>query len=530
MATLNHNELIFSYLSHTVDVGDVSLGGQHPVRIQSMINTNTMDTVATVQQVLELVNAGCDLVRITTPGIKEAENLKIIKSELKKKGYKLPLIADIHFNPKAAEVAAKYVEKVRINPGNYVDRKSGKIDWDEAEVKLARERIADKLLPLLKICQSTETAIRIGTNHGSLSERILSTYGNTPLGMVESAMEFVQICRDFNFHNLILSMKASDVQIMVKANRLLVERMIKADSYYPLHLGVTEAGAGEEARIKSAAGIGSLLASGIGDTIRVSLTEDPVNEIPVAKKLVDLYGRNETAFKKTFSGLQLLKPQTDKSLQEITGQRNPVIVSGYSEISDCYLAENLLKPAQGNNKSFEFETIDLNKSNIDPSVIIKKVYQNLPFDDLLIIASVDFALIFSKQKKGGIWIEADENYNKIAGLSLKILQALGIRYSKAEFIACPSCGRTQFDIMNVFKKVRKKTSHLKGLKIAVMGCVVNGPGEMAGADYGYVGAGRGKVTLYKSGEAVLKNIDEDLAVDALVELIKKGGDWQDETL
>ncbi len=530
MPSSDHIKSYHHRVSQEVQIGDLVIGGRNPIRIQSMTNTNTLDTEATVDQMIRLVKAGCDIIRITAPGVKEAENFANIKSALTKIGITIPIVADIHFNPKAAEIAAKYVEKVRINPGNYVDWKSGKIDWDEAKVKLARERIADKLLPLLKICQSNGTAIRIGTNHGSLSERILSTYGNTPLGMVESAMEFVQICRNFNFHNLILSMKASNVQIMVEANRLLVERMIEADSYYPLHLGVTEAGAGEEARIKSAAGIGSLLASGIGDTIRVSLTEDPVNEIPVAKKLVDLYGRNETAFKKTFSGLQLLKPQTDKSLQEITGQRNPVIVSGYTKISDCYLAKNLLKPAQGNNKPFEFETIDINKSKIDQPVIFKKVYQNLPFNDLLIIASVDFALIFSKQKKGGIWIENDENYNKIAGLSLKILQALGIRYSKAEFIACPSCGRTKFDIMSVFDKVRKKTSHLKGLKIAVMGCVVNGPGEMAGADYGYVGAGRGKVTLYKSGEAVLKNIDEDLAVDALVELMKKGGDWQDETL
>lgn len=366
------------------------MGGGYPVRVQSMTSTSTLDTAATVAQSVRMIEAGCEYVRITVPTMKEAQNLMNIKEELRRQGYTTPLIADVHFNAKIAEVAAKIVEKVRINPGNYIPANVGR----ESGVQLSTDEIlgqvSERLLPLLNICRERGTAVRIGVNHGSLSPRIMEQFGDTPDGMVESAMEFAKICEHHGFHNLVLSMKASNTRIMIAANRLLVERMKQEGMNYPLHLGVTEAGAGEDGRIRSAIGIGSLLADGIGDTIRVSLTEDPEFEIPVA-------------------------------------------------------------------------------------------------------------------------------YN--------ILQAVGVRISKAEFIACPSCGRTQYNIQGALEKIRGRTQHLKGVKIAVMGCIVNGPGEMADAHYGYVGAGMGKITLYKGKTPVQKNIDESLAVDALVNLIRESGDW-----
>ncbi len=403
-------------MTRVVHIGDLPLGGDYPVRVQSMTNTDTRDTASTVAQAIRMIEAGCEYVRITAPGMKEAENLREIKKELTRRGYKTPLIADVHFNPKIAEIAAGIVEKVRINPGNYVmrDKNSGhgtKIgtrdtghgtrDGKRGTRDAGRgtndrdntlELMASRLTPLIKICKDHGTAIRIGVNHGSLSERIMDLYGDTPEGMVQSALEFAQICSSLSFHNLVLSMKASNTKVMIAANRLLVEEMKKSGMNYPIHLGVTEAGAGEDGRIKSAIGIGSLLADGIGDTIRVSLTEDPEFEIPVA-------------------------------------------------------------------------------------------------------------------------------YN--------ILQASGSRITKTEFIACPSCGRTQFDIQAALENIQAKTSHLTGLKIAVMGCIVNGPGEMADAHYGYVGAGKGKVHLYKGQQPVRKNIDESQALEALINLIKINGDWID---
>jgi len=365
-----------------------------------MTNTDTMDTIATVEQAIRMIQAGCEYVRIAVPGEKETENLRNINAELRKRGYKTPLIADVHFNPRLAEIAASIVEKVRINPGNYVDKRrsegGGKRaegggrkaeDGYDGELEVIRERIA----PLIKICKDHGTAIRIGTNHGSLSDRIMDRYGDTPLGMAESALEFARICESLDFRNLVLALKASNTRVMIQANRMLVERMQKEGMDYPIHLGVTEAGAGEDGRLKSAVGIGSLLADGIGDTIRVSITEDPEFEIPVA------YG---------------------------------------------------------------------------------------------------------------------------------ILQAAGVRITKTEFISCPSCARTLFDIQSTLKIIKEKTGHLKGLKIAVMGCIVNGPGEMADAHYGYVGAGKGKVMLYKGRELVKRNIDEGVAVDELVELIRENGDWE----
>ncbi len=459
-------------LSQVVQIGNLSVGGNHPLRLQSMTNTNTLDTAATVAQCIRLYEAGCEIVRITAPGIKEAENLFNIKKELNKREIQIPIIADIHFNPKTAEVAAQIVEKVRINPGNYVDRNRGKVDYSEKEYQLELEKIAQRLNPLLTICKENGTAIRIGTNYGSLSERILAKYGNTPRGMVESAMEFVQICKDFGFQNLVLSMKASRVKIMIEANKLLVERLIESGQYFPIHLGVTEAGNGDEARIKSAAGIGSLLAAGIGDTIRVSLAEEPEAEIPVAKKLVNYYARKGNA----------------------VHQKNP-------------------------------KTSDITGKGDFP--ILKMQYPGIPYDELLIRSTVDFTLLHQKTNVKDIRItnQGQTNDSQLEILSQNIQQALGIRNYKTEFIACPSCGRTQFNLFAALEKVKKQTSHLKNLTIAVMGCIVNGPGEMADADYGYVGAGPGKVTIYKGSLPVLKNIKETEAVQALIDLIKKEGDW-----
>lgn len=373
-----------------VKVGNIGIGGNNPIRIQSMTNTDTMDTEKTVSQVIRMVDAGCELVRITAVDQKQAENLYSIKNELIKRNYNIPLIADIHFNPKAAEIAAKYVEKVRINPGNYTDKNRGKFEYTSEEYQVELDKIKDRLFPLIEICKENNTAIRIGTNHGSLSERIVGKYGNTPYAMAVSALEFTRICHDLGFRNIVLSQKSSNVKQMIMATRLLAEILDKKGLYYPLHLGVTEAGDGEDGRIKSSIGIGGLLAMGIGDTIRVSLTEDPEKEIPVAQS---------------------------------------------------------------------------------------------------------------------------------------ILQSTGDRIYKAEFISCPSCGRTKYDIQGALKKVKEACSHLIGVKIGVMGCIVNGPGEMADAHYGYVGAGEGKINLYRSKNLVYQNIDESIALEKLIEMIKQDGKW-----
>jgi len=393
-------------MSRQIKIGNLTLGGGAPVRVQSMTNTDTMDTQATVEQTLRMVDAGCELVRITAPDVKAAENLGRIKEELLRRGCEVPLVADIHFNPKAAEVAATLVEKVRVNPGNYTDRNNGKWfnltpgpsptgegsrEYEEA-YREEMEQIGERMASLIDICKTHHTAMRIGTNHGSLSERIMSRYGNTAEGMAQSALEFAQVCRQQDFHDLVFSMKASNVKVMVDSTRLFVQKMHALGMDYPIHLGVTEAGDGMQGRLKSAAGIGALLLDGIGDTIRVSLTEDPVAEMPVA------------------------------------------------------------------------------------------------YD---------------------------------------ILQAVGVRISQAEYIACPSCGRTQYNIQEALQQIKARTSHLKGLKIGVMGCIVNGPGEMADADYGYVGSGAGKITLYKGQEVMKRNIDQADAVDELVALIKAHGDWQE---
>jgi len=371
-----------------------------------MTNTDTLDTKATVDQVIRLANAGCELVRITAPGIKEAENLSNIKNELIKKGYQIPLVADIHFNPKAADVAAQIVDKVRINPGNYVDRNRGKIVWSMPEIKEAQERIAERLYPMIEICKKHNTAIRIGTNHGSLSERILSMYGNTPEGMIESAVEFVRIVHGFDFHNLVLSMKASNYRDMTRANLLLVDKMIDEGFYYPIHLGVTEAGNGDEARIKSAAGIGSLLLRGIGDTIRVSLAEDPVNEIPFGKKLVDTYGRKKGLAEQILTETTYLEIESDESLKSFSGVRNPVVADEKTDEADLIASMNTLQTIDSKNKQLYFkELLATEVENANPErTIFKRDYSNIQPDDLILRSAVDFGLLFSETIHGGIYL------------------------------------------------------------------------------------------------------------------------------
>ncbi len=448
------------YKSNTIKIGNLTLGGDSPIRIQSMTNTDTMDTMATVDQCLRLADVGCEIVRITAPGVQEAQNLYNIKNELVKRGCNVPLVADIHYNPKAAEIAAEIVEKVRINPGNYVDRNIGKTSYTDTEYNTEIEKITQRMSNLIDICKRHNTAMRIGTNHGSLSERIVSRYGDTPMGMAVSAIEFANVCRSLDFHNLVFSMKASNVKVMVYSTRLFVQKMIEEGMNYPIHLGVTEAGDAQQGRIKSSAGIGTLLLDGIGDTLRVSLTEDPVAEIPVAKQIVKYIPRRQASKQDIVS----LKTSFDRCENEV-----------YYTPKNTTLEEYQIKEAATYAKNY----IDGKVSEI-----------------------------------------ADDS-----DTALDIMQAVGAKISKAEYISCPSCGRTQYDIQAALQKIKAQTSHLKGIKIGVMGCIVNGPGEMADAHYGYVGSGNGKITLYKGREVVRKNIAQEEAVEALVQLIKDNGDW-----
>ncbi len=488
------------FISREIQIGKLRLGGKQPVRVQSMTNTPTLDTEATVHQIIRLVEAGCELVRITAANILEAENLRNIKAALRKKSIDIPLIADIHFQPRAAEVAAKIVDKVRINPGNYVGSHHKNRSYSEAAYSEEIRRTAQNLEPLLKICKKHKTAIRIGINHGSLSDRILYRYGNTAEGMVASAMEFIEICNRANFHDLVISLKSSHVPTMLKANQLMVVKMLEAGYDYPIHLGVTEAGNGEEARVKAAAGIGSLLAAGIGDTIRVSLTEASENEIPVAQKLVDFYGRGGDGLAFPDVGFYTVK---DKKSSKI-----PLVITS-SKTTKADAEAGSLKREKADNA--------LNQEN----KIVRLSYPAIPFEDLLLRVPADFARFCQSRKPGGIWIEnngltPDEI---LAELTLITLQALGLRYTKTEFIACPSCGRTQFDIEKVLEEVKAKMSHLKGLKIAVMGCIVNGPGEMADADFGLMGIGSGKVNLYQKQKLVQQNIPIKEAPEKLLRII-----------
>lgn len=619
-----------------VKVGPISIGGKNPIHIQSMTTANTMNTSATVNESIRMIDAGCKLVRITAPSKKDAENLANIKSELRSKGYETPLVADIHYTPNAAEIAAKIVEKVRINPGNYADKKKfEEIDYTNESYNNELLRIEEKFTPLVLICKQNNTSMRIGTNHGSLSDRILSRYGDTPKGMVESALEFIRICRKHDYHNIVISMKASNTRVMVYAYRLLVNEMIKEGMKYPLHLGVTEAGEGEDGRIKSAVGIGTLLSEGIGDTIRVSLTEAPEHEMPVAQKILDHFKdiQNHKKIAKTeHKQIDYFQYKKRKTFQiENIGSKNvPIVISdlsnrkkitqasffslGYrysvpldkwhiSEMASdfVYIGENeinfeipgtlriisdyssWIKHKKGfpifnlkdyvkikvfsenliflkiydheitpslidilkKNKSLviflESENIncigamrkfffELMKKKIENPIIISRKYDFKDDEQLQISASIDIGSLLIDGLGDGICISSNNCSSKMLNsISFGILQASRTRISKTEYISCPSCGRTLFDLQETTAKIRKVTDHLKGVKIGIMGCIVNGPGEMADADYGYVGTGPGKITLYKEKTVVKKNVPESEAVDALIDLIKENGDWEDKS-
>jgi len=623
--------------SREVQIGDVPLGADYPIRLQSMTTTHTMDTKATVEQSIRMIEAGCEYVRITAPSIKEAQNLANIKQQLKKQGYTTPLIADIHFTPNAAMEAARIVEKVRINPGNFADRKKFQdIEYTDQSYNDELERIHDRFTPLVKVCKEEGCAMRIGSNHGSLSDRILSRYGDTPMGMVESAMEFIRICEDHNYHELVLSMKASNTRVMVQAYRLLVNRMDSEGMKYPLHLGVTEAGEGEDGRIKSAVGIGTLMEDGLGDTIRVSLTEEPEYEIPVAKALLERYKtRTEHLSIPEFSTLAFspfeYQKRESRTVLNIGGNNVPRVVVdlayeeeitpdtlshvGYTylkaedkwRISDfaCdYIHINkksirfkipgTLRIIQAfsvwsDNKNIEiYPELDakqyLSNSHIHPElnfiyttlpdlssdlllklksdttavllidtnnghgmaeqrrlfvelinnncpvpVIIGRYYETLDPEYLRLDAATDMGALLIDGFGDGIFIAEDNcgALEKVNHTAFGILQASRTRISKTEYISCPSCGRTLFDLQETTALIRKQTSHLKGVKIGIMGCIVNGPGEMADADYGYVGTGVGKISLYRGKEVIMQNIPTSEAVDALIDLMRKDGVWVD---
>ncbi|MBR3981784.1 MAG: (E)-4-hydroxy-3-methylbut-2-enyl-diphosphate synthase [Bacteroidaceae bacterium] len=447
--------------SHEITVGNIRLGGDNPIRVQSMTNTSTMDTEASVAQILRIAEAGGELVRLTTQGTREAENMDLISQAVRRAGSSVPLVADVHFNPNVADVAARYCEKVRINPGNYVDaaRQFKQLVYTDEQYAQELQKIEDRLLPFLDICREHGTAVRIGVNHGSLSDRIMSRYGDTPAGIVESCMEFLRICVRHNFMNVVISIKASNTVVMVQSMRLLVQEMDKEGMTFPLHLGVTEAGEGEDGRIKSAVGIGALLTEGIGDTIRVSLSEAPEKEIPVARQLVDMI------------------PECSRLRQE---------------------AEEGIK---------------------DDTVTLRLEASSL--EELQLKAAMAVGAIFIDKKAHLLDIEA-EGFDEatLRDLSDSILQAARIKFVKTEYISCPGCGRTLYDLEGTIHKIKAATAHLKGLKIAIMGCIVNGPGEMADADYGYVGAARGKVSLYKAKECIEKNIPEEEAVERLLRFIE----------
>jgi (E)-4-hydroxy-3-methylbut-2-enyl-diphosphate synthase len=644
-----------------VRIGDLLLGNFHPIRVQTMTTTDTMDTIATIEQSIRCIEAGAELVRITAPSKKEAENLLHIKEGLRKRGYTVPLVADIHFTPNAAEIAARIIEKVRVNPGNYVDKKKFDfIEYTDESYQEEIDRIRDRFTPLVKICKEYGTAMRIGTNHGSLSDRIMSRYGDTPTGMVESAMEFLRIARDEDYHQIVLSMKASNPQVMVQAYRLLIQSMMNEfGEAYPLHLGVTEAGDGEDGRIKSAIGIGTLLEDGIGDTIRVSLTEDPEFEIPVCRDLVKRHsqqsgvGSQESRVpvvqKLSYSPYEYTRRETFE-VDNIGGKHVPVVVAdlsriekiepfhlesigyNYDEITDkwnisdaaadyLFTGDQLLdfelpgtlkvithhgawKNAKDKSKYFpiygntEYSTtsdksstlnfvmvdcfneastdlsfldklgadrtvviclsstnsnamqsvrrmfIELQNRNVkNPVVLITDSNWKTPDEHLIHFATETGALFLdgfgngiclgyganaimeNAKSLGRTYLEVRDIYQFTNNTAFSILQATRTRISKTEYISCPSCGRTLFDLQETTAKIRSRTNHLKGVKIAIMGCIVNGPGEMADADFGYVGSGPGKITLYRGKEVVKRSVDSEIAVEELINLLKESDAW-----
>lgn len=536
-----------------VKVGKVELGGDNPIRLQSMTSTSTMDSEGSVAQIKRIIDAGGEIVRLTAQGVREAENLADISSRLRAEGIDTPLVADIHFNPRAAFAAASRVEKVRINPGNFVDpgRVFKKIDYTDEEYAAEILKIEEGLLPLLDICREHSTALRIGVNHGSLSDRIMSRYGDTPAGMVESALEFLRVCLKHDFRDVVISIKASNVGVMVETVRRLVAAMDAEDMHFPLHLGVTEAGDAEDGRIKSAVGIGSLLADGIGDTIRVSLSEEPECEIPVAKAITEfidgLSNGKEVQEVNLPEGYNEFNPDrrcsewSDK-LPQIVGLDIPVsemdtvlTVMAEGGLTD-ELADKLKEDASrtvvldsadanavGHIKAFMFGMMNRGLKN---PVIIRRDYSGVNDEQLVIAASIELGSLLLAGFADGLWIEA-EGYQRqrLNDMALAILQAARLRISKTEFISCPGCGRTLYDLQSTLRDIKAATSHLKGLKIGVMGCIVNGPGEMADADYGYVGAAAGKISLYKGKECIEKNIPSAEAIEHLIALIKANGDW-----
>ncbi|HUW93084.1 MAG TPA: (E)-4-hydroxy-3-methylbut-2-enyl-diphosphate synthase [Bacteroidales bacterium] len=501
-----------SFRSRVINIGSLSLGGDLPVRVQSMTNTDTLDTASSVAQCIRIIKAGGELVRLTAQGVREAENLQNIKRGLREAGFDTPLCADIHFNPSAAEVAAALVEKVRINPGNYADKRASFIrqELSEQEYASGLERIRDRLLPLIRICKDHGTVVRVGVNHGSLSDRIMTRYGNTPEGMAVSAVEFLKIFRHEGFNDLVVSLKSSDTRVMVKSNRRLVRLMIQEGMDYPVHLGITEAGEGDDGRIISAAGIGALLAEGIGDTVRVSLSEAPEREIPVAREIIRFIGGDAG---------RIIKPCAAPVVPEQRGRYMPEVLTEENGI---------FRDEKGNVSAKKVHTFNAEEICFDLPADNGSVILNPVFDDddpvrLRTDAAALTGRYFIARSAQGLCIS---NRGKVQGtvlrdLSFAILQATEARITRTRYISCPTCGRTKFNLEEAVRKVKTATSHLTGMKIAVMGCIVNGPGEMAGSDYGYVGAGEGKVHIYRGTEAVLKNVPEAEALSRLLELIEK---------
>ena len=599
--------------SSVARIGDTPMGGDFPIRIQSMANVSTMDTDAAVAQAIRMIEAGAEYVRFTAQGEREARNLGEIRERLNERGYTTPLVADIHFNPRAADVAAERVEKVRINPGNYVDKVKtfSHVEYTDEEYAAEIEKIRARFVPFLNICKAHGTAIRIGVNHGSLSDRIMSRYGDTPEGMVASCMEFLRICRDEDFPDVVISIKASNTVVMVRTVRLLVRTMEAEGMRYPLHLGVTEAGDGEDGRIKSAVGIGALLADGIGDTIRVSLSEDPEAELPVARKLVDyiLEREGQRPIDAVMApGFDAVAPErrATRVVENIGGSNPPVVISDrshgdfefdYDALPDyiyigkedpdnlpdnfrllvdahfwkdrpnafpCFIASEIeeLREYDAPLKFIRLTYADLTERVIevlkadknvvvtlsthhpngvgeqraamhkllmagcDVPVILHRDYPEPDVESLRLKSAADLGALLLDGFGDGLMLRDEKVEALIADRCMfGILQATRARISKTEYISCPSCGRTLYDLQTTIARIKEATSRLKGLKIGIMGCIVNGPGEMADADYGYVGAGRGQISLYKGKECVLRNIPEDEAVERLVQLIKENGDW-----
>ena len=599
--------------SSVARIGDTPMGGDYPIRIQSMANVSTMDTDAAVAQAIRMIEAGAEYVRFTAQGEREARNLGEIRERLNERGYTTPLVADIHFNPRAADVAAERVEKVRINPGNYVDKVKtfSHVEYTDEEYAAEIEKIRARFVPFLNICKAHGTAIRIGVNHGSLSDRIMSRYGDTPEGMVASCMEFLRICRDEDFPDVVISIKASNTVVMVRTVRLLVRTMEAEGMCYPLHLGVTEAGDGEDGRIKSAVGIGALLADGIGDTIRVSLSEDPEAELPVARKLVDYILEREghrSIDAVMAPGFDAVAPErrATRVVENIGGSNPPVVISDrshgdfefdYDALPDyiyigkedpdnlpdnfrllvdahfwkdrpnafpCFIASEIeeLREYDAPLKFIRLTYADLTERVIevlkadknvvvtlsthhpngvgeqraamhkllmagcDVPVILHRDYPEPDVESLRLKSAADLGALLLDGFGDGLMLRDEKVEALIADRCMfGILQATRARISKTEYISCPSCGRTLYDLQTTIARIKEATSRLKGLKIGIMGCIVNGPGEMADADYGYVGAGRGQISLYKGKECVLRNIPEDEAVERLVQLIKENGDW-----